>query len=138
MSQSKNAVTFPLWLTVLTAIYFLSNLLVFGIATLLNPSLTFPGAGSGADFPIQFFAIRHIAFSVPLLHGLISRNPTILRAMYTIFVIMAVLDISLLIINDYPIPIIGDLSLPLTILVSVSAFLVPTVLALRHLRTYSD
>ena len=138
MRQSKNAVTFPLWFTILTVLYFVSNLLIFGIATLLNPSLTFPAAGSGADFPIQFFAVRHIAFSVPLLHGLIRRNPTILRTMYTIFVIMSVLDIILLIVNSYPIPIIGDLGLPLNAIVAIGAFLVPTLLAIRHLRSYSD
>ena len=70
-------ITFPTWFTVLTVLLFISNLFIFGLGTLLDPSLAFPESDSSAHFPIQFFAVRHIAFSIPLFHGLIKKNPMV-------------------------------------------------------------
>jgi len=138
------SIKFPLWFTLITSLFFVSNLFVFGLATLLNPSFAFPSAGKAAAFPIQFFAVRHIAMSVPLLHGLIRRDVKTLKVMYTIFVVMSVLDILLLGIYDYPIPVFGQLSfidaLPASgsVAVGIVLFLLPIFLALRQLRSYDE
>ena len=130
---------FPLWFNILTGLYFVSNLLVFGLATLFNPGFAFPDlGGTAADFPIQFFAIRHIAFAVPLLHGLLKQDAKILRTMYTIFVIMAGLDVTLLALNGYYIPVLGDFSLGVKLIIGLGAFILPTVIALLHLRNYDE
>lgn len=97
----------PVWLLVLTAFFVISNLFIFGGIALFSPFTAFPGAGEGAIFPIQFFAIRHIAFAFPLAYGLIRRDRTVLITMYTIFLIMSGLDIILLGIYGYNIPILG-------------------------------
>ena len=139
-----NEIKFPTWFTALTGLFFISNLIIFGGATLFNPDLTFPNAGAGAVFPIQFFAVRHIAMAVPLLHGLLRKDVKILTAMYTIFVIMSVLDITLLGIYGYNIPILGLIpaigGLPTfgKVLVGIAVFLAPISLALRHLRGYKE
>ena len=131
-------VTFPTWFTVLTVLLFISNLFIFGLGALLDPSLAFPESDSSAHFPIQFFAVRHIAFSIPLFHGLIKKNPTILRAMYSMFLIISILDVSLLLINDYYIPFIGDLSLPVTVGLATFAFFLPMAIGVRHLKGYEE
>ncbi|MCP4424962.1 MAG: hypothetical protein GY803_10750, partial [Chloroflexi bacterium] len=103
----KKSVQFPTWFTALTVLFFISNLFIFGGLTLFSPHTTFPGSGDGAIFPIQFFAARHIAMAVPLIHGLIKKDVTILKTMYIIFIIMSIIDIALLAIYGYNIPIIG-------------------------------
>lgn len=138
MIKQESSVTFPLWFTILTGLLIISNLFIFGITTLINPSLAFPQSDSNATFPIQFFAVRHIAFSIPLLHGLITKNPTVLRTLYTVFLIISVLDISLLIINDYYIPFIGDFAIPVKAAIAIGAFFVPMAIGLRHLRGYES
>jgi hypothetical protein len=124
---------------ILSWVLFISNLLIFGLATLINPSFAFPDSGgTAADFPIQFFAIRHIAFAVPLLHGIIRRNVTILKTMYTIFLVMSVLDVAVLLLNGYYIPIIGELPFLATAVLAVGGFIVPMSLALIYLRRVED
>ena len=102
-----NSNKLPMWLVVLTAFLFISNLFVFGGAALFNPDLAFPNAGQGAVFPIQFFAVRHIAFAFPLLYGLIRQDRKVLIVMYSIFLVMSGIDIILLGIYGYNIPILG-------------------------------
>ena len=92
--------------------------------------------GTAADFPIQFFAIRHIAFAFPLLHGIIKRDVTILTTMYSIFLIMSILDIAVLLLNGYYIPIIGELPFAATALLGIGGFIVPMSLALIYLRRF--
>ncbi|MDX1379135.1 MAG: hypothetical protein R3307_09815 [Anaerolineales bacterium] len=139
-----NSAKFPAWFNVLTALFFVSNLFVFGLATLFKPTLTFPDGGESAVFPIQFFAVRHIAMSIPLLHGLIRKDVKILKVMYTIFVVMSVLDIALLGIYGYNIPILGLIpfiaNLPIwgKVFVGIGVFLVPITLALRYLKGYEE
>lgn len=130
----------PLWLNILSGGYFVSNLFIFGLATLLNPAFAFPDlGGTGADFPIQFFAVRHIAFSVPLLHGLIRQDAKILRVMYTIFLVMAVADVGLLIVNGYSIPVLGDFSLLVKAMIGLGAFITPSAISLIYLlRNHTD
>ena len=127
---------FPAWFTILTALLVVSSFLIFGWLSLLEPTIPFKelGEGDGA-FPVQFFAIRHIAFSVPLAYGLWKRETTVLTAMYAMFLIIAVLDVSVLVVEDYFIPIIGDLSLPLTLLLAVPGFIGSTSLGLLFLAT---
>jgi hypothetical protein len=125
---------FPLWFTVLTAVLAISNFFVFGWMSLFDPTIPFKelGAGAGA-FPVQFFAVRHIAMGVPLAYGLWKKNTTVLTTMYAMFLIVAVLDVSLLVINGYFIPIIGDLSTAATLLISIPGFIGLTSLGLWHL-----
>lgn len=130
----------PLWLIVLTSVLVVFNLLVFGLMTLLFPTVTWPDAGETAVFPIQFFAIRHIAFSVILLHGLLKKDVKILTMMFTIFFVIAILDVSVVLINDYYIPLIvrltGVLPRLATFALSALLFIVPMGLTLRYLRTH--
>lgn len=136
-----DSVKLPGWLVALTALFFISNLFVFGLTSLLFPSIPFPEAGEAATFPIQFFAIRHIAFAFPLLHGLIKRDVKILTTMYTIFFIMSVLDILLLAIYGYNIPILGLIpfvgQLPSVgkVIFGIGAFLIPVGVSLWYLTT---
>ena len=133
-------IKFPLWFTVLTVLLILSNFLAFGLFSLIHPELPWPGLGkTEAAFPIEFFAIRHIAFAIPLFHGLVKKNVTILITCYTIFMVVAILDISLLAIKGYYVPMLvrltGELSLIPTLLISIFAFLVPMFFALRYLKS---
>lgn len=133
----RNPDRFPSWFVALTSLLVISNFVLFGWMSLLDPTLPFKELGEGGGaFPVQFFAVRHIAFSVPLAYGLWKRNTTILAAMYGMFLIIAILDVSLLVINDYFIPLVGDLSLPLTLLLSVPGFIGSTSLGLWYLSTY--
>lgn len=102
-----NSVKFARWFSILTAFLFISNLFIFGMAALFNPNLAFPDAGERAAFPIQFFAVRHIAFAFPLLYGLVRRDVKVLVVMYSIFIILSGIDILLLGIYDYNIPVLG-------------------------------
>ena len=142
-AQYDNFNKFPVWFTALTTLFFISNLFVFGIASLVNPSLPFPDVGQTAAFPIQFFAIRHIAFAFPLLYGLVRRDVKILTVMYSIFIVMSALDIALLAIYGYYIPILGLLPfvehLPTigTVVLGVGAFLVPVGAGLWFLTSQS-
>ena len=135
-----NSIKLPVWFTALTVLFFISNLFIFGLTSLFFPSVPFPNAGEGAIFPIQFFAVRHIAFAFPLLHGLIKKDITILTTMYTIFFIMSVLDIVLLAVYGYNIPILGlipfvaNLSTLGKVILGIGAFLVPVGASLFYLR----
>lgn len=134
-----NTIKFPIWFTILTSLLVISNLLIFGILSLLYPAIPFPDMGhTEAAFPIQFFAVRHIAFAFPLLYGLIKRDVKILTVCYSIFMVIAILDVSLLIVKGYYIPIIGKLSYPATIALSVMAFILPMSLGLKHLSRYTQ
>ena len=117
---------FPLWFTLLTAALAVSNLFIFGLWTLLAPSFAyFELGGTAADWPIQFFAVRHIAFGIVVLYGLVRRNATALATWYGTFVLISVMDVALLAIQDYPIPVIGDLSLPASLALAIVAFTIP-------------
>jgi hypothetical protein len=125
----------PIWVNAIGAGYFLGGFFIFGWLTLFYPTMTFPVEGNAAAFPIQFFAVRHIAIAVPLFHGLLAQDPKILRVCFTIFLVMAVLDVILLLIYGYYIPLIGPLPMPQTIGLSILGFIVPNVLVLRKLRS---
>lgn len=128
---------FPIWFVLLTSVLVISNFAIFGLASLLEPTFPFKELGEGRGaFPVQFFAIRHIAFSIPLAYGLGKRNPTVLAAMYTMFLVMAVLDLSLIVVEGYFIPVIGELSLLATLVIGVPGFIGSTSLGLWHLSTY--
>lgn len=131
----ENLTKIPVWVTVITAMFFISNLFVFGGLALFRPEIAFPDAGSNAAFPIQFFAIRHIALAVPLLHGLIRKDVKILLVMYTIFFVMTILDVSLLFIKDYYIPIVGELPTMLKAAFGLGAFVAPVTLTLLKLKS---
>lgn len=134
-----NAQKLPLWLTGLTAMLVLFNLFVFGLMTLFFPTVTWPDAGESARFPIRLFAIRHIAFAISLLHGLLRKDIKILTTMYTIFFVMALLDVGLVLVNGYYIPLVvrltGELSRLATFGPVALLFIVPMGLTLRYLRT---
>ncbi len=140
----KKSVEFPTWFTALTGMFFLTNLFVFGGLTLFSPHTAFPGSGDGAIFPIQFFAARHIAMAIPLLHGLIKKDVTILKTMYTIFIIMSIIDVALLGIYGYNIPIVGLIpfvgNLPTIgrVILGILMFWVPIGASLKFLRSYDE
>ena len=144
MSKMKDTPKFPTWFTILTALLVISNLIVYGLITLFQPNFAFPDAGESAVFPIQFFAARHIAFAFPLLYGLVRRDPKTLRVMYGTFIIMSVLDLTILGINGYTIPVLGHIAfidqLPTIIKVALGSviFLLPMVFGMRHLMSYND
>jgi len=135
----SNSIKFPVWFTILTWVLILSNLFIFGIFSIIHPDLAFPDLGTtNAAFPIQFFAIRHVAFGVVLLHAIFKKNKEVLKAMYTVFLIIAILDVALLGFYGYYIPVlvkfVGELPLAITLLISTSLFIVPMALTLRYLR----
>ena len=108
MTQSTK---FPLWFSILTTILVVTNLFVFGLFSLVHPDLPWPElGGTGADAPIRFFAARHIAFGVVLLHGLVRREPAVLRTCYTIFFLLALIDFGLLAGFGYSIPVLSKFS----------------------------
>ena len=77
--------TLPGWLLAICWLFFISNLLIFGIIPFFNPAFAFPFPAEAAiagAFPIQFFAIRHITFAVPLLHGIITQDIKILKNLF--------------------------------------------------------
>lgn len=129
----SNNLKFPLWFSILTGAYGLSNLFVFGGLSLISPETAFPDAGPSAVFPIQFFAIRHIALGFPLLYGLVKKNTTVLLTCYSIFFVITTMDVALLFINDYYVPVIGELPTPAKMGLSLGGFIGPVVLALRYL-----
>ena len=135
----KDTPKFPFWFTILTALLVISNLIVYGLITLFRPNFAFPNAGESAVFPIQFFAARHIAFAFPLLYGLVRKDYKTLRVMYGTFVIMSVLDLSILGFYGYTIPVLGQIAfidqLPTLMKVAFGSviFLLPMSFGLRHL-----
>lgn len=139
-----NTVKFPIWLTILTGFLFISNLFIFGGAALFNPELAFPNAGDGAVFPIQFFAVRHIAFAFPLLYGLLQRDVKVLTVMYSIFIIMSGIDIVLLASYGYNIPMlglipaIGQLSTFGKVLVGLGGLFLPVGIGLWYLASRAN
>lgn len=144
IAQRQTAAQFPAWFSTLTAFLFVSNLFIFGGAALLSPSLAFPEAGEAAAFPIQFFAVRHIAFAFPLLYGLVRKNVTVLTVMYSIFLIMSGIDIVLLGIYGYDIPIlslipaIGGLPTLGKVLVGIFGLFTPVGLGLWYLTSQAN
>ncbi len=128
----------PRWFSALTGALVVMNLFVFGLFSMIHPSLPWPDLGPEAAFPIQFFAARHVAFGVVLLHGLKSRDLTILRACYTIFFVIAVLDLGMLAAHGYYIPVLsrllGELSTAPTVALSLGLFVLPMGLCLAWLR----
>ncbi len=137
----SDSLKFPIWFTVLTWVLVISNLLIFGIFSIIHPDLPFPDLGNtDAAFPIQFFAIRHVAFGVVLLHAILKKNVEVLKALYHVFLVIAILDVALLAINGYYVPVlvkfVGELSLPVTLLISSCMFILPMALTVRYLRKY--
>ena len=126
-------INLPTWLTALTVAVFTMNLGIFGLFTFFSPESTYEGINAAGEYPVRFFAIRHIAFAVVLLHGLVTKNRTILRAMYTIFLIMSVLDVVTLGVYDYALPFVPELATGVRVLVGALFFTVPMALAVRHL-----
>ena len=119
---------------ILTGMYAVSNLFIFGGLSFFRPDIAFPDAGEAATFPIEFFAIRHFAFGFPLIHGLLKKNITILTTMYSIFLVMTVLDVAVVLIKGYYIPVIGDLPVAGTIALGLGGFIIPVVAALLTLK----
>ena len=137
----SDSVKFPMWFTILTWVLVISNLFIFGVFSIVHPELPFPDLGkTDAAFPIQFFAIRHVAFGVVLLHAIFKKDVGVLRALYTIFLIIAILDVALLAIYGYYVPVlvkfVGELPLLVTLLISSCLFILPMALTVRYLRKF--
>lgn len=128
----------PVWLNALTALLVLMNLFVFGIFSMVHPELPWPDLAESAAFPIQFFAARHVAFGVVLLHGLVSQDVVVLRTCYSIFFVLAVLDFGLLAAHGYYIPVLytfaGALPYALTLVLSLTLFVLPMGIVVKLLR----
>ena len=139
----SDSMKFPKWFTILTWALVISNLFVFGIFSIIHPDLPFPDMGkTEAAFPIQFFAIRHVAFGVVLLHAIIKKRVEVLKALYHLFLIIAILDVALIAIHGYYVPVLvkflGEFSLPVTLLISSSLFILPMFLTVRYLRNIGN
>lgn len=134
----RKANKLPTWFLALTTIYFVSNLFVFGGLALFFPHLAFPDADASAVFPIQFFAIRHIAFAFPLLYGLMNKDIKVLLVCYSMFLVMTVLDVTFLFVYGYDIPVIGKLPFAGKVTLSIGGFIGPVVLSLWTLVRHSS
>lgn len=133
----------PVWFTVLTWILVITNLFIFGIFSIVHPELPFPDMGEGeAAFPIQFFAIRHVAFGTVLLFAILKKNIEVLKAMYQIFFVIAVLDVALLAAFGYYVPVlvkfVGELSLPATFMISTCLFILPMGFTAWYLQRFEN
>lgn len=127
----------PTWLLVLSGVLVVFNFFIFGWMTLLAPLVTWPDAGAGGVFPAQFFAIRHIAFALPLFRGLIKRDAKLLTTMYHIFLVIAVLDVALILVNGYYIPLVvqvlGETTRLTGALLAAVMFILPMGYTVRYL-----
>ncbi len=134
MTQEK---TLPTWLLVLSSVLVIFNFFIFGWLTLLAPQLTWPDAGAGGVFPAQFFAVRHIAFALPLLRGVIKRDAKLLTSMYHIFLVISILDVGLILVNGYYIPLIvqflGETSRLTGVIIAAVMFILPMGYTVRYL-----
>lgn len=134
----ENKQELPQWLLILTGVLVVFNFFIFGWLTLLAPELRWPDAGEGGIFPAQFFAVRHIAFAIPLLHGLLRRDGKILMIMYMMFLIISILDVALIFAYGYYIPLVvqllGETSRLVGGLLAAVMFIIPMGYATLYLR----
>ena len=132
--RSDHGAVLAPWFQAMTWAIIVFSTLVFGVWTFFDGgSLVFTDAGEDAEYPARFFAVRHIAFAPPLLHGLLTRNTTILSTMYRIFLVIAILDVVALFSWDYDLFFLGNQSRALTAGVAAVCFLVPMGVAVRYL-----
>lgn len=133
---------FKPWFVVLTGVLVLTNVLVFGLFTILHPELPWPDLGKESAFPIQFFGIRHLAFGLVLFHGLIKRNAVVLKAVFHIFFLISVMDIILLLWKSYYVPVLvrwlPEMGGVANAGLAVVMFLIPMVLCIRYLNKYGS
>ncbi|MCB9795835.1 MAG: hypothetical protein H6741_24325 [Alphaproteobacteria bacterium] len=118
----------PTWLNVMLALVALSNLLVFGLYAFAVPTGVFPDVNEAAEYPVRFFAIRHIAIAFPLIHGLIHQNRDVLRAMFHLFLVIAALDVGSILTFGWSYPFLGPLPLAVNALIGVMVFIGPMAL----------
>lgn len=124
----------PDWVITLSWLVLAGTFVGFGLVPMLSPGTAFPDAGAGGEFPVRFLAIRHLAFAAPLLHGILSRNHTILATMYGIFVPMAVLDAITLGVAGYPLPYLNGVTGWAAAGVAAVVFVAPMLAVARALR----
>jgi len=108
-----NKRSIPTWLMALSVVILLGQLTVFGVFTIVHPELPFPGLSDDAAHPIRFMAARHLAMAAVLMHALLARDIDLLRAMFTMFFTLAVVDLGLTVAYDTWVPlavrVVGDL-----------------------------
>lgn len=121
-SQSR---PLPRWLSVMTVALIVSNLVVFGGYAFVDPHAVFPGLNEAGEYPARFFAIRHLAFVPPLVHGLRHQDRTIIGVMYRIFLVIAVFDVGSILFWGWPYPFLGPLPLAVNALLGALVFLLP-------------
>ena len=124
------------WFKVLTILLILSNVVVFGALSIVDPELPWPDRGDGAAFPIQFFAVRHLAFGIVLFWAFWKKEWITLRALYSLFLIISILDIALLFWKGYYIPLLVHLVRETSPIVSAGLaavlFLIPMSVSLWY------
>lgn len=125
----------PTWLNGMTVAVLAMNFAVFGVYAFFSPFSIFPDLNDAGAYPVRFFAIRHIAFSLPLLHGLLKQDRTVLGTMYHIFLVMAVLDVVTMPVYGYAFPFLGQFSPVVTAVMGTCVFVIPMFLAVRALRS---
>ncbi len=128
------------WFVGLTALLILSNVVLFGLMSIFRPDLPWPSLGGGeADFPIQFFAVRHLAFGIVLIRALVSKDLIMLKTLYHLFLLISIFDIALLAWKGYYIPLlvnlVGETSALVSALIALGIFLVPMGLGLKYIHT---
>ncbi|MDW3646355.1 MAG: hypothetical protein R8P61_04820 [Bacteroidia bacterium] len=125
----SHTIKIPNWILVLSFLFFLSNLFVFGGLSMFFPQIAFPDAGESATFPIEFFAIRHIALAFPLLYGVVKKDAKVLWTCFSVFLVMTILDVILLFLKAYYIPVIGEVPMILKIIMAFGVFIGPVSLS---------
>ena len=121
----------PRWLIGLSWLILIMTVGVFGFGVYFFPLTAFTESAVDAEFPARFMGIRHIAFGLPLLHGILIQNITVLRTMYLIFWVMALLDVITIPLFGYYIPFGGPSAMgpTATTLVAFVVFLIPMSIA---------
>ncbi len=136
----KENIKFPLWFEIINWFVIFSNVFVFGIFALLAPLFVFPHSVASAIFPIHFLAARHIAFGIVMIYGVIKKNPIVLFACYSIFFIIAILDVVLLALYGYYIPfvesIVPGIYFPFNFLLAMVLFLIPMGICLTYITKF--
>lgn len=132
-----NKINFPIWLWIIICFHILLEV-ILGAMILFDPSSSFPEIAEVAGFPIGLYAVRSIAVGIPMVIGLIKRDAKMLWVCFLIRLITDLLDLGLILVKGYPVPGIGQLSMPIAICLYAGLFYLPEILAMKKLRSYFD
>ena len=93
----------------------------------------FPDLELSGEYPARFFAIRHIALAIPLFHGLLHQDRTVLGALYHVFLVIAVLDVGSILYFGWSYPFLGPQPLLINAVIGSVMFIIPMATVVAYL-----